>query len=181
LRANRQKSRAKLVFFLRNRVETVLTRTVSIDLLNLALIFREDSRFTARHISYELRIICVSLAGPGVARSRAQLSLDSRQVSRAYLCRLCAVRAVTCIPVVRESAATCAAGRRDAEELGTDTSLHLTRGERGVSQGTRYTVLFGNRKVATVVPHDSGTITASGEAITRRGRARWLPRYRCHR
>ena len=33
----------------------------------------------------------------------------------------------------------------------------------------------------TVVPHDSGTITASGEAITRRGRARWLPRYRCHR
>ena len=33
----------------------------------------------------------------------------------------------------------------------------------------------------TASSHDSGTITASGEAITRRGRARWLPRYRCHR
>ena len=73
-------------------------------------------------ISY---VICVSLAGPGVARSRAQLSLDSRQVSRgrAYLCRVvCALRRarmiVSGIPVVRESAAL-RCWTLDAEELGT--------------------------------------------------------------
>ena len=36
----------------------------------------------------------------------------------------------------------------------------------------------GTTLYITVSSHDSGTITASGEAITRRGRARWLPRYR---
>ena len=46
---------------------------------------------------------------------------------------------------------------------------------------TEIEIAFFRIQYITVVPHDSGTITASGEAITRRGRARWLPRYRCHR
>ena len=141
MRANRQKSRAKLVFFLRNRVETVLTRTVSIDLLNLALILIQRG-FSSHSAPYLLRYLCLSRGTGSGPESRAALSRLSSGLSGLSVS---SVRCARCIPVVRESAALCARGRWTLKSWG--QTHHCTspeaRGDRGVSQGTRYTVLFG--------------------------------------